>query len=66
MLSMRAETFYDILELPPSASERDVKSAYRKKAMKLHPDVNKAVRTGDRQAARSMHAGRSGRSSNAA
>ncbi|GIL61992.1 hypothetical protein Vafri_16322 [Volvox africanus] len=37
-----ARSFYDILGVTQSASARDIKSAYRKLAMKLHPDVNKA------------------------
>ncbi|GLI65630.1 hypothetical protein VaNZ11_009200 [Volvox africanus] len=37
-----ARSFYDILSVTPTASSRDIKSAYRKLAMKLHPDVNKA------------------------
>ncbi|KAG8834249.1 Type I HSP40 co-chaperone [Serendipita sp. 399] len=30
--------FYDILEVTPDASEADLKKAYRKKALRLHPD----------------------------
>jgi molecular chaperone DnaJ len=38
---MVAETdFYDLLEVDPSADERALKSAYRKMAMKFHPDRN--------------------------
>ncbi|KAI0811115.1 hypothetical protein BC629DRAFT_1031420 [Irpex lacteus] len=30
--------FYDLLEVSPDASESDLKKAYRKKALRLHPD----------------------------
>jgi hypothetical protein len=38
-----AESLYETLGVAQDASERDIKKAYRQKALKLHPDVNKAV-----------------------
>lgn len=37
-----SESLYDILGVPPTATERDIKQAYRKLALRYHPDVNKA------------------------
>src|SRR6218665_1742138 len=33
--------YYQILEIPQSASEDDIKKAYKKQALKWHPDRNK-------------------------
>ncbi|KAI0792930.1 hypothetical protein C8Q75DRAFT_874784 [Abortiporus biennis] len=35
---VRETKFYDLLEVSPDASESDLKKAYRKKALRLHPD----------------------------
>ena len=35
-----AQSYYDILGISKNASDKDIKSAYRRMARKLHPDVN--------------------------
>ncbi|KAG1680139.1 hypothetical protein FOA52_000252 [Chlamydomonas sp. UWO 241] len=37
------KNYYEVLNVPQTANAKDVKAAYRRAALKLHPDVNKAA-----------------------
>lgn len=44
--------YYKILKVSPKASKAEIKSAYRRLARKLHPDINSAAENGSKEFAR--------------
>jgi DnaJ-class molecular chaperone len=44
---LASQDYYEILGVPRTASEKDVKSAFRKLARKYHPDVNPGDKTAE-------------------
>lgn len=39
-----SQTFYELLDVPRGADSKAIKKAFKKMALKYHPDVNKEVK----------------------
>ena len=46
---MSKEDYYETLAVNKSSSEAEIKQAYRKKAMKYHPDRNKGDKGAEKE-----------------
>ena len=46
-MAVKFRDYYDVLGVVKSASESEIKSAYRKLARKYHPDVNPGDKTAE-------------------